>query len=107
MKCLANPERVLIVVMSAESKQKETNAAHQGFPGRNPTDLRNLVTQYPPLFPTSFVPTNPYAIFLTRSPSGCLTIGEAECSGNDISKQPNSVSNRIFCKYLTSLHLLN
>jgi hypothetical protein len=74
MKCLANPERVFMVVILAESKQKETNAAHQGLPGRSPTDLRNLVTQYPPLFPTSFVPTKPYAMLRTRSPSVCLTV---------------------------------
>jgi hypothetical protein len=69
MKCLANPERTRIVFMSALSRQKETNAAHQGLPGRSPTDFKNFVTQYPPLFPTSFVPTKPYAMFLTLSPS--------------------------------------
>ena len=75
MKCLANPERVFIVVTFAESRTNETNAAHHWLPFVNPTDFKKRSTQYPPLSPTSFIPTNPYAILLTRSPSVCLTAG--------------------------------
>jgi hypothetical protein len=59
IKCLAKPDRVFSVFTFAESRQNETNAAHQGFPGFSPTDRRKRVTQYPPLFPCSLTPTNP------------------------------------------------